>query len=638
MNLLKLLSINLLLLPVISFSQSPGGVSAGLQTWLRADIGVTGTTPVTGWANQFATGTTVYMNGAPNLNIVSTGYNYNPYIDFTAPVGTLNAGVAANRQCVRLTGFTGPNGLNYTSLFFAFHLTNLSRSYTHCATIDGISNGPPPNGSLHGGDNVGSAAIKLDGYDTDYDGSSPLGTWERNGASVLSTAAYLTTKHLLSANRTGGVSTTLNSFLGGQQDNLPFEGHNRDWRGPAAEIIGYTTGLSALNRQKIDSYMGIKYGITLAKNYLSTSGGNIFTVAAPYNNNIIGIGRDDAEALTQRQSHNDDDLVRVYLNTLTGRNSTNTGSFTSDISYVMTGANTGSLCATAASNLEMPVGLPSCTLYSRMEREWKVQRTNMNQNFNMDVRIAACGAPGSVNVAHLRLLVDDDGNFSNGGTQCYYNGDGSGIVFTYTNPTITISNINTANHIANNTTRFITIASISSLTPLPIELINFDATYVNNRTVDLTWNTASEVNCNYFTLYKSTNGIDWSYLARTNGNGNSVVEQNYLEVDRDPKNGVNYYKLEQTDFDGTTTEIGIRSINVAQEDEMEIYPNPSHGAFYVSFKSDSEHEVNLFDMTGRKVWSGTINLKGSIETSNLTNGMYFIRVGSEERKLLIENE
>ena len=446
---------------------APGGVTVGLETWLRADIGVTGTTPVTAWANQKITGTAVLVNGSPNLNTVATTYNYNPYIDFIAPVGTLADGIAANRQCLRLSGYTGLAGLNYTSLFYSFHLTDLSRVNTHIAAVSGVTYGGPVNGTLHGSAVGANAAIMESGYDpTDFGSGSPASTWQRNGGNVAYNALHASIKHILSGSCMTGASTTVNTLLGGQQDNssLSFVGHDRDWRGPVAEVIGYTSAISLIDRQKIHSYLGVKYGTTLSTNYLSTTGSTIFVTAAPYNLNIIGIGRDDAEVLTQKQSHNDDDLVRIYLNTLTGSNALNTGSFDSDISYVIIGANTDALIPTVASNAEVPA---SCGITARIAREWKVTRTNMSQTFSMDVKTATWNSC-------MRFLVDDDGNFGNGGTQCYYNGDGTGIVLSYAAGTITVANISSL-HIPDNSTRFVTLGS-----PSTVSLFTFGNACINS--------------------------------------------------------------------------------------------------------------------------------------------------------------
>lgn len=539
---------------------APGGVYTGLQSWVKANSGITGTTPITAVANQMASGSGLSINGSPNLDNTSTTYNYNPYINFTGPVATLSDGRAATRQFLYLTAYSGMNGLDYVALFWTGHMTDLTRTNTHLATVDNVTNGSPGNGTMHGTVVGGAAAIMESGYDaTDFGASAAAGTWQRNGTNVSYNALHTSTKQILSARCTSGGSTTLNSFFGGQRDQVDpnsFAGHPRDWKGPAAELIGYTSTITATERQKIHSYLAIKYGITLSENYLSTSGSTIFTTAASYNNNIIGIGRDDAEALYQKQSHANDDSVRVYINTLAATNSANAGTFSSDISYATMGANTGLLKATTASNAEVPAG---CSLYSRLEREWKITRTNCADNINLNVKLASNGSPGSVTVSHLRLLVDDDGNFANGGTTCYYNGDGTGITFTYSNPLITVTGISTT-HFANNGTSYFTIGSSNSATPLPIELLSFTGEKKDGYN-ELKWSTSTELNNDYFTLEKTIDGSNYSELGIVDGAGNSTEIRNYSMLDVSPSNEINYYRLKQTDFNGEFSYSSIVSIN-----------------------------------------------------------------------------
>lgn len=563
----------------------PGGVNNGNETWLRADMGTVGGIPLTGWNNQITTGTATILNGSPNINTISTSYNYNPFVDFTAPVFTQDGGIHPSRQCIRLAGFNGINGVNYRALHFAFELTDLTRVNTHSATVDGVTFSTPVNGTLHGdADILGTTAANLlEAYDiVDFGTSAPAGTWQRNAVNILSNANHSNIKHILSTNCTTGGSTTLNSFLGGQADQIPassFAGHARDWRGPVAELIGFRNQLTVNERQRIDSYLAIKYGITLPNNYLSTTSVNIYTTLAPYNNNIIGIGRDDTELLNQKQSHYNDDRVRLYRGTLTSSNALNTSTFATNISYVVMGDNNGVHCATAAALAEMPTGLPSCSLYSRIAKEWKIQRTNMGETFNIDIRLDPCGIPASVSVADLRFLVDTDGNFTTGPTQCYYNGDGTGIVISYSAPYITISNISTT-HIPDNSTRFFTIASVNIGTPLPIELLSFNCTNdeVKNGIL-LQWSTASEVNNDYFLIEKSTDAINYAELDRVNGLEYSNQLVNYFTYDLMPIVGDNYYRLKQVDVDGMINvyDIVVCTYNENLSDVDKIYVYDSQG-------------------------------------------------------------
>ena len=631
----------------ISMCSAPGGVFSGLETWLRADLGVTGTAPITAWNNQ-GYGTTTTLQGSPNLQNTVTTYNYNPYVDFVAPAATLNNGLATGRQCVRLNGYNDLTGVSFASLFFAFHTTDLSRLNTHIGTVNGVTLAAPANGTLHGGANGANAAIDLGPYDvTDFGSGSAAGTWQRNGSNIAYNAAHGNTKHILSGVAQTAGTTTLNVLLGGQNDqalSTTFAGHVRDWRGPVGEVIGYRTALTATERQRVHSYLAIKYGITLAQNYLNTAGTTIYTTTAPYNNNIIGIGRDDIETLNQKQSHYDNDQVRIYLSTLAATNAANTGTFSVNNSYVVMGDNNGAHCATAVSLAEMPASVGvNCALFSQLEKEWKVTRTNMAQNYNMDVRLAGCGAPGSVNVAHLRLLVDNDGNFSNGGTTCYYNGDGTGIIFSYTNPVITISGISTT-HIPDNATRFITIASINSATPLPVELLEFDAQLNDERTVDLTWSTLSEHNSDYFNVQKLNEQQVWETIGVVDAKGESSQKTHYATIDPKPYLGVNYYRLMQVDNDGVFEFSETRSVALNASPTLLLFPNPA-GNFVQLIQEDiADKDILLIDEAGRSI-SLVKEIKSDdtvvLDTQYLANGVYYVRILGDEtasvQKIVIQH-
>ena len=278
----------------------------------------------------------------------------------------------------------------------------------------------------------------------------------------------------------------------------------------------------------------------------------------------------------------------------------------------------------------MPIGLTGCALFSRLEREWKVTKTNIAEDFSFDVTLNALANQIAVNVAHLRLLVDDDGNFTTGGS-CYYNGDGSGITITYNNPVITISGISAA-HIPNNSSRFITIASINALTPLPVEFLQFEAT-CQNELSELIWSTASEINNDYFTIERSADAKNFEVLARVNGNGNSNTTINYKWTDDNPINGASYYRLKQTDFNGAFKYSGIRTVSCEELDDISIYPNPFENSFTVQLSENSTYPVTVevLDYLGRKVHSQVIeNTRTKILLDDeFPSGTYFVKVISQ---------
>jgi hypothetical protein len=92
--------------------------------------------------------------------------------------------------------------------------------------------------------------------------------------------------------------------------------------------------------------------------------------------------------------------------------------------------------------------------------------------------------------------------------------------------------------------------------PLPIELMHFGGK--NLREVNqLEWITASEKANNYFTLDRSINGVDWEKVAMVKSAGTTQNKQNYSFDDRGYIKGeINYYRLSQTDTDGTHAYVG----------------------------------------------------------------------------------
>ncbi len=189
----------------------------------------------------------------------------------------------------------------------------------------------------------------------------------------------------------------------------------------------------------------------------------------------------------------------------------------------------------------------------------------------------------------------------------------------------------------------ITFGSAFNLNALPIELLSFKAEALES-TVKLTWETASELNNDYFTLLKSKDGENYEEVTTIIGAGNSTEVLAYSFVDERPLNGISYYKLTQTDFDGTTAEAGVvlvKMANNSQELTLVSYPNPFNDqglALNLSgLNSDELVEVIIVDAFGRQQYlenqqadtSGYLNFTIS-EVNKWDSGVYVVRVLTEK--------
>ncbi|MCH2224825.1 MAG: T9SS type A sorting domain-containing protein [Crocinitomicaceae bacterium] len=424
---------------------------------------------------------------------------------------------------------------------------------------------------------------------------------------------------------------------------------NESYLGQLGDIILYEQELPFTNRQMITTYLAIKYGITIRyvapggftggpwADYVSPDGTVVWDSDSKpaYHNNILGLGREDIEGLNQRQSHTEDDSYRIYLGSIETSNLDNINTVYANSSYLMVGSNMDSVCATSTSNSEIPPATVSCNLTSRLAREWRVTNTNFTNTFNWDVRLPSCAIPGAVILGGFRLLIDDDGDFSNGGTQCYYTGDGTGISIDYNFPVISVSGISNA-HIPASSTRYMTIATIYSAVPLPVELASFKCLLTPEKTaVDIKWETSSEKNSDYFGIMRSRNGIDWKEIVRIPGAGNSNNKLKYTWTDNRARPGENYYRLKQVDKDGEVTYSDICVSKVEMENKLAVYPNPANAELFIETVVNTENEIKIFSIMGREVVNIEMEQQDlnlfKVNLSEIERGTYFVQVGTKTK-------
>lgn len=159
--------------------------------------------------------------------------------------------------------------------------------------------------------------------------------------------------------------------------------------------------------------------------------------------------------------------------------------------------------------------------------------------------------------------------------------------------------------------------------PLPVELLDFDV-YCENNTSQVSWETGSERNNDYFTIEKSENGKSWIYLDQIPGEGTSIHSSEYEKIYTDLKN-TKYIRLSQTDFDGTKTILGIRSINCNNQ-EIQIFPNPTSGNITIE-NAPMNALISISNMQGQVVMNLTNESnKTLVNLDRLSGGTYFIAI------------
>ena len=174
------------------------------------------------------------------------------------------------------------------------------------------------------------------------------------------------------------------------------------------------------------------------------------------------------------------------------------------------------------------------------------------------------------------------------------------------------------------------------LTPLPIELISFNTSSIDNKTVTAKWSTASETNNDFFTIERSKDAFNYEEIGQVKGAGNSNIKLDYSFLDNYPLKGINYYRLKQTDFDGkfAYSEISTANMSDALNSGFTLYPNPSSTTLNCLLTSEEETTVsyNIKDVAGKILIHDEFeSLKQSIDISVLAAGIYIIEFASDTK-------
>lgn len=160
---------------------------------------------------------------------------------------------------------------------------------------------------------------------------------------------------------------------------------------------------------------------------------------------------------------------------------------------------------------------------------------------------------------------------------------------------------------------------------LPVTLTSFTSTCVSEGTL-LSWETATELNNDYFTIERSADGENWTTVGTVVGSGTKSTPTRYDYVDRGLQTGMVYYRLAQTDYDGTHEKLKVVAAHCSETTQVLIVPNPSSGAFYVTGLELGDN-LTLSDMNGRTI----SQLQSESQTAHITldqpqAGCYFLKI------------
>ncbi len=433
-------------------AQTPGGIGLGnLTVWLKADGSTTsnhsvyaaagtGTTSGDGevvnhWDNLNPGGTRivnlVQTNGIQQPKFYNTSasnlFNYNPMVLFDGTNDVLRSAATAGSNIFNGNQNTIFQVMNYrgpdvTGVWFKWESAPTEENRIGYESVG-----------------AGNDYKRFDVFNgTNCTGGTPCPTRQNQGSTKkiddrfrLSTAHHNNTQSVTRVD--GAIEKTQNFAAGsiaditltavqplnlGANSNL---GAGDFWTNIGfSEVLIYNTRLTPTQIDLVESYLGLKYGISLNHNYFA-SDSSVFwnnVTNASYNYGIIGLGRDDGSGLLQKQSKSmsvlneaavERDILTLYLDNLQANNQGNSGTFLSgDKSFFLVGSNRATTLGTVTT--ENPASVAKT-----VNREWLVQQSNFsNTDVSMEFDFTNATSIFSGPVCQKpSLLIDADGNFSN---------------------------------------------------------------------------------------------------------------------------------------------------------------------------------------------------------------------------------
>lgn len=369
------------------------------------------------------------------------------------------------------------------------------------------------------------------------------------------------------------------------------------FNGYMSEIILFNQTLNSVQLTIVNNYLAAKYGTSLATTDLYTmdndSDGN-------FDHEVTGIGRSGGDVVDASRGTG---IVTI---------SRSSGSITNN-TYLLWGHDNGTLGAWGVSDMHS-------SLQGRLDRLWRVSEVNGSGTAanvgNVDISFDLNGL-GPVTAADLRLVVDvnEDGVMGND-TPIAGASDLGGGLYRFSN----------VSAIANGR-RFTIGTTNSTRTPLPVELLSFDAE-PEEPGARLHWSTASEQNSSQFLVQRSADLLDWNVVATVPAAGTSNSVLDYRAYDPTPRTSVIYYRLEQVDQDGSVHHSAVVSLSPDASSEVVLWPNPVSDLLHITTSADPLLSARVLDIQGRTVMTyyGANGYRTSLDLHAMHPGTYLVHL------------
>lgn len=575
----------------------PGGVGNNSNNglWLRADqLTLSNGDPVNIWTDNSGNGNNGLQGTFINqpTYLASSSLNGQPTVVFDG----LQDKLIVNDDNI----LDGSVGLSY---FSVVRPTNLDNSTARA--IYGKRQGFSTNASSYAYTSFfwsGNNALNTDIVTGNNRFTSGAGQFSNNNNYIISTqydGSLSATERVRVYNGTTLINTANESSnqLTNITDNLVIgslnETDTRYLGMEMGEIIQYNIALNRAQTIIVQNYLSAKYNIPI-------TGLNVYTNDDVSNGNfdyeVAGIGR-----VNSSNEHTDakgSGMVRI-----------NSANDLDDNEFLLWGHDNQPAFGSEISDVPTDV-------QSRLTRVW---RASEKDTLGGSVDVGAINIQfdlnglGPVTPSDLRLLIDtdNDGDFNDEIPIAGASSTGGGN-YSFSGVTAISDGL-----------RFTLGSFNSTSTPLPVTWLNLEGKVNESNEVQLDWSTTDEIANNYFTIQRSHNLEFWNSLGDVAASEEASATHNYIFWDKNPLNGLNYYRIQQTDIDGTQSYSRIIAVEVENNNSTWVYPNPASETITIPSLESNYH---IYNLQGKDVTELIIPVsQDKVNIQNLEAGSYLYK-------------
>ena len=178
---------------------------------------------------------------------------------------------------------------------------------------------------------------------------------------------------------------------------------------------------------------------------------------------------------------------------------------------------------------------------------------------------------------------------------------------------------------------------INKVNVMPVTLLYFNAQYTADKKVNCNWATSHEINAREFIIERSTDAEHLASIGNIAARNLSSLSKYFFTDDNAPE-GLIYYRLRETDNDGTESFSNIVSVQSPKNTHhISTYPDPASDFIYVDVSSSQNGKCTLeiFNDKGVFIESRMIHSNQSTQTipvdvSAFKSGLYLIRLNTNE--------